>query len=399
MNSTRTWITLLIVVCGCSGPSRESIREALLADPDIAAFENRTGFEIPVFAADRGYITLGRPYPESAPDPDLLRAIADLPLDLTNAEELTERAETMFRKAGGIAAAEKGVQSVYWRVVDFEPPGAIGERSGEAVYAELCATCHGDDGFGDGPSADALPFPPANFVVADFNCRSTAYRTLPEDADLIGTITEGLLAAEMPGNVSMTPGELQSLVAHIKQFSRRWLDEVPGPVVPITDPPEIAPELFDEGRYTYMVLGCWQCHGPRGDGEGPMAHLIDEPIRPLKRDQLRCGTTLRILHRTLITGTSSRFMQPVENADLTFIRDSLEDRLMAHREHIDAEAYPMQDSYSETEIAQLRDHIATLPVWRQIDRMPAEEVASAAAHRRWALAAYVMSLAGLAPAE
>ena len=112
---------------------------------------------------------------------------------------------------------------------------------------------------------------------------------------------------------------------------------------------------------------------------------------------MRCGAALEILHRTLITGTSSRFMPPVENVDLTFIRDSLEDRLMAHREHINAEAYPMHDTYSQAEIAELRDYIATLPVWRQIDRMPAEEVAFAAARRRWALAAYVRSLAGLDP--
>ncbi len=397
MHSTRTWIPLLIVFCGCSGPSRQSIREALRSDPEIAEFEDRTGFEVPVLAVSKGYVTIGRPYPENAPDPDLLRALAGAPIDLTNAEEVSERAEEILRRARGIAASEKGVESVYWRVVDFTPSGAIGERSGEVIYDEFCANCHGDDGFGDGPMADALPFPPANFVVANFNCRSTAYLTLPEDADLIRTITKGLPAAEMPANVSMTPGELQALVEHIKLFSRRWLDEVPGPVVPITDPPKIDAKLVDEGRYAYMVLGCWQCHGSGGEGDGPTAHLIEEPIRPFREDQMRCGAALEILHRTLITGTSSRFMPPVENVDLTFIRDSLEDRLMAHREHINAEAYPMHDTYSQAEIAELRDYIATLPVWRQIDRMPAEEVAFAAARRRWALAAYVRSLAGLDP--
>src|SRR5262245_8224893 len=41
---------------------------------------------------------------------------------------------------------------------------------GQAIYASQCASCHGTQGRGDGPSASALPSPPAdqtNYRVMD----------------------------------------------------------------------------------------------------------------------------------------------------------------------------------------------------------------------------------------
>lgn len=38
------------------------------------------------------------------------------------------------------------------------------EVSGQAVFTANCATCHGEDGRGDGPAAVGLEPPPANFT-------------------------------------------------------------------------------------------------------------------------------------------------------------------------------------------------------------------------------------------
>jgi len=400
LRSKLLWIAFLCVAPGCGEPTTQSIGEALRADPEIASFQERTGFEIPVLTAERGFVTLGRPFPESRPDPDLLRAVAGGAIDLHNARQVERETERLLRKAEAIAASERGVRLVYWRLVDFEPPNAIGERGGAEVYAEHCERCHGTEGRGDGPEAGGLPVAPTDFVAARFDCRSTAYLTLPEDEDLIGIITEGLPATGMPGTIAMTPGELSSLLEQVKRFSRRWLDEVPGPVVPVTPAPAIDEEFITQGRYAYMVIGCWQCHGIEGRGDGPLLPSLDQPIRPFGAEGFLCGASLEKVHRTLITGTASRWMPPVEDADLTFIRDSLEERLMGHRQHLDTDAFPLDSAYSEQEIEQLREYITTLPVWRQIDIMPAEELAVRVAWRRWALAAYVVrELGGLSGEE
>ena len=47
-----------------------------------------------------------------------------------------------------VAAGEVEQKQIQWRDV------AIGD--GEALYAELCAVCHGADGAGKGPAAEAL---------------------------------------------------------------------------------------------------------------------------------------------------------------------------------------------------------------------------------------------------
>jgi hypothetical protein len=120
-------------------------------------------------------------------------------------------------------------------------------------------------------------------------------------------------------------------------------------------------------------------------------------VVPFQEGRFICGIDLPDIVRTLATGTSSSLMPPVERLDLTFIRDNLEGRLLAHRENVDPLRYPIEEAFEETELEALRGYVASLPVWRQMDQLTAREIGVAAENRRWALGAYVQSLAGIPP--
>ncbi|MCY3920972.1 MAG: CopD family protein [Chloroflexi bacterium] len=61
---------------------------------------------------------------------------------------------------------------------------------GTALFAANCVSCHGDTGAGDGPLADSLPAPPANFTV---------HVPFHPDGVLFAWITDGIRGTGMPG--------------------------------------------------------------------------------------------------------------------------------------------------------------------------------------------------------
>lgn len=60
---------------------------------------------------------------------------------------------------------------------------------GATLFARNCASCHGDTGAGDGPLADTLPAPPANFTV---------HVPFHPDGVLFAWITDGIRGTGMP---------------------------------------------------------------------------------------------------------------------------------------------------------------------------------------------------------
>lgn len=60
---------------------------------------------------------------------------------------------------------------------------------GVALFAANCASCHGETGAGDGPLADSLPAPPANFTV---------HVPFHPDGVLFAWITDGIRGTGMP---------------------------------------------------------------------------------------------------------------------------------------------------------------------------------------------------------
>lgn len=85
---------------------------------------------------------------------------------------------------------------------------------GKDVYVRLCQSCHGEKGYGDGPSADALNVAPADFHrVRSF---------LKSDEELLRTIEHGVVFSPMHSwRGQLTDGEMQDVLAYVRFLSQQ----------------------------------------------------------------------------------------------------------------------------------------------------------------------------------
>ena len=95
-------------------------------------------------------------------------------------------------------------------------------NTGQKLFNRYCASCHGYEGGGDGPSARSLDPKPRDFRAAQFLYSSAGEGSLPTDAELTSMIQNGVVKRGMPAWKGMNPDDLDALVSYIKTFSPRW---------------------------------------------------------------------------------------------------------------------------------------------------------------------------------
>jgi len=97
--------------------------------------------------------------------------------------------------------------------------GSTGDQRAAALFGQLCATCHGASGMGDGQAAGSLPVKPRNYT-------DPAWQASVTDAQIKDIIVRGGQAVGkspmMPGNPDLTqdPEKLQGLVKIIRGFKK-----------------------------------------------------------------------------------------------------------------------------------------------------------------------------------
>jgi len=213
----------------------------------------------------------------------------------------------------------------------------IGKITGHAKdakddYRRYCVGCHGELGDGNGENFPWVDPKPRDFQLGIFKCRSTPTGTLPTDEDLFDTIARGLDRSNMPQWSTFTRQERADLVAWVKHFSPRWVNEKPGTPIQIPPEPEITAERIKAGRNVYARVQCWKCHGVLGQANGPSAAtLTDDLGRPIaafnftEGSRPKCGDTDRDIYRIFMTGLDGTPMpsfadniKPEEAWDLVF---------------------------------------------------------------------------------
>ena len=124
-------------------------------------------------------------------------------------------------------------------------PDPVGDPVlGQKRFESQCALCHGQDGSGGrGP-----------------NLRRPKLDHAPDDAALRKVIAEGI-QPEMPGAWQLSPHEVASVAAYVRQI---------GAV-----PPEPVPGDAAHGEQVYKSKGCANCHMIRGAGSGFGPELSD----------------------------------------------------------------------------------------------------------------------------
>jgi DMSO reductase family type II enzyme heme b subunit len=212
-----------------------------------------------------------------------------------------------------LAAAAQGAAAPALKLEPVAPtPVAADLEAGKKLYTRWCAQCHGDEGRGDGPAADFVYPRPRDFTLAIYKVRRTPSGALPTDHDLFHIISEGLPGTSMPAWKRFIPeADRWQLVHHVKTFDSLGLfkDEAPKEQIVIDAPPKLTPELIARGKQVYHDKKCWQCHGELGRGDGPSASgQKDEwgqPIRPVnftKSWRFRGGDRIEDIYRTFSTG-------------------------------------------------------------------------------------------------
>jgi len=157
-----------------------------------------------------------------------------------------------------------------------QTPAAAPPTNVKQLYDRSCASCHGTDGRGHGPAADALNPKPRDFTRGVFKFRSTAPGSLPTDEDLTRTIAAGLHGTSMLGwKGILSDAQISALVAYVKQFSPRFSSERPSPLA-ATREVSSSPASVDKGRAAYEALACGACHGNGNGGGGAVAGALKD---------------------------------------------------------------------------------------------------------------------------
>lgn len=184
-------------------------------------------------------------------------------------------------------------------------------QAGKVVYDKWCAQCHGDDGAGEGIATPYVHPKPRDFTSAKYKIRSTRNGSLPTDADVRAVIRDGIPATAMPAFPELSDTEVTSLVYYLKSFAEGDFSDPSAYSDPFEfpDPPPFSEDSLETGFQTYVEIGCAQCHGELGRGDGKTAPTLRDDwghfIRAADLTMpwtFRAGGTREAIFKTLTTG-------------------------------------------------------------------------------------------------
>lgn len=144
---------------------------------------------------------------------------------------------------------------------------------GDVLFSNLCASCHGRRGEGDGSGAAALN--PAPTMLADHEFTRTGVARV---------LWNGVVGTAMPAWRDYPAEDLAALVTTVRSL--------------YVAAPEAAapPALLAQGAEAYR-LHCVQCHGERGDGTGSAADSLAVAPADFTQKRPSLGRAMATLRR------------------------------------------------------------------------------------------------------
>lgn len=190
-------------------------------------------------------------------------------------------------------------------------------RHGLEVYENRCIGCHGVKGDGKGDAAKFLDPKPRDFTKGVYKFKSTPNEALPNDQDLMRTLTYGVPGTSMPSFSLLPEISKYAVIQYIKSFSDAWNDnenkmaKIQGRPYPVDDFRSHKKFIVraKKGRTLY-IENCLVCHGLKGHGDGEGAEGLsddwDNPIRPanLTKPYIKSGRSVQDIYRVLLTGVA-----------------------------------------------------------------------------------------------
>jgi cytochrome c oxidase cbb3-type subunit 2 len=193
---------------------------------------------------------------------------------------------------------------------------------GKNVYERRCLGCHGVKGDGNGPAAAFMQKDrPRNFTLGVFKFRLTPSGSMPDDGDLLRTITRGVRGTSMPSWHELLEKDRLAVIQYIKfelaadrskpdKPYLYFVEEPPRAPLFIGQPPAPSLDIVRRGQDVWKQAKCWECHGDGGKGDGEKAAGLKDdfgfPIPPadLTTGQFKSGAGVKDIFRTMSTGLS-----------------------------------------------------------------------------------------------
>ena len=194
-----------------------------------------------------------------------------------------------------------------WKSQEFETASV---DRGKVLYKEYCSQCHGATGKGDGPAASGLSPKPAIHANMAFDKlpMEYLYNVIYHGGRSVGKSTNmpywGLTIGQqgvadviaylkatfkgVPEMAAATTGDGPSGVCPQPRKTKR----APGKFRNMTNPLPGDASNIKAGetlfQQTAQPLACMNCHGTKGDGQGPMGAALDPRPR-----NFACGETMK----------------------------------------------------------------------------------------------------------
>jgi len=289
--------------------------------------------------------------------------------------------------ASGVVAGVNAVAS------SLESPAPQAQATGEALYKEWCAFCHGENGDGNGPVAPYLKPRPRDFTSGEFKFRTTASGELPLRDDVILIVKRGVHGTAMPSwEGILTNAEIDTVVDYITQtFVPRWGTYEPL-VIPIPNPPGGTQAMIEEGKNIYQELQCWKCHGQAGRADGPSAPTLKDtagfPVRAAdltKAWRYRGGSELVDIYTRFSTGMDGT---PMPSFYDVFPEEERESKLWALSAYVKSLQTNQPTESSVVKAARVSGALPSTPddpAWAQIDPVSIYLTGQVIAKPRWSI--------------
>ena len=157
---------------------------------------------------------------------------------------------------------------------------------GKEVYERRCLGCHGVKGDGNGPAAAFMQKDrPRNFTLGVFKFRLTPSGSLPDDGDLLRTITRGVRGTAMPSWHELPQKDTLAVIQYIKYELAAdrsdpkkpylyFVEEPTKPPIYIGEPPKPSAEIVERGKEVWQsgeVLGMPRPGAARATARRPPA--------------------------------------------------------------------------------------------------------------------------------
>ncbi|NOZ37235.1 MAG: c-type cytochrome [Gammaproteobacteria bacterium] len=265
----------------------------------------------------------------------------------------TARRLTRERMIHSVTNGRPGTAMVAWKkqlsskeieeVVDyvrefFMPPVGAGDVGrGKKLYAQTCSVCHGDHGQSAKWGSNLLRSRPRNFTTeasrrelsrerminsATYGVKGTPMAAFGvqlsagEIADIVDYIREVFMRSNMPEGLSGThaygqpaakkPVATPSTFSDMGVVNRRLLPKNEN--TPLKKPVNMRASLPDKLQgnpkigHALFIQNCVQCHGIKGNGEGPRAYFIFPRPRDFTRESSRKRFNLPALYHSISKG-------------------------------------------------------------------------------------------------